>query len=489
MTFWVVAVPFIGAFLAYIVSWDNLRRAILVVTAAIHSALTIMLWTYGATPKPEDMLGLDAMGMFFLTLTSALFFLASFYAVGYLIKENKNVRKDMQEEVFFRNTSEKVFTMCLMLFLGAMTLVTASQHLGMLWIGTEATTLFSAPLIYFHRHHRSLEAMWKYLLICSVGIALALLGTFALAAAAQHGADVRTLNLPELLANAKAFNHDWLKMAFIFLFVGYGTKTGLAPFHMWLPDAHGESPSVVSALLSGVLLNCAFLGILRAYQVLMAAGMGEFGQGILITFGLLSMAFAAIFIINQDDFKRMLAYSSVEHMGILSLAVGIGGAGTFGAALHALNHSFVKGMLFMVGGNLLAVYKSKCTYAIRGAIQTVPVSGVLWLAGFLAITGSPPFGMFLSEFTILKAALDGGHTVTAVIYLSLLAVIFIGMAQIFLRMSQGTTTAPKKDVHESWLSIAPPIILLLVSLALGIYIPAGLKETLDNVAMALGGGL
>ena len=317
-------------------------------------------------------------------------------------------------------------------------MVTVSRHLGLMWVGVEATTLASAPLIYFHRHHRSLEATWKYLLICSVGIALALLGNFFVAVAARSaGGPTIHLTIDDLVAHAGSLNPLWLKAAFLFFLVGYGTKMGLAPLHTWLPDAHSEAPSVVSALLSGALLNCAFLTILRTHSLLSAAGLAAFSSDLLVLFGLISMAVAAVFILGQADFKRMLAYSSVEHMGILALGIGIGGVATFGAMLHAVNHSLTKAMLFLAAGNILALYRTKSTTRVRGVLRTLPITGVLWLAGFLAIVGSPPFGPFLSELTILKGVLDAGRPVVAVAYLLALAIVFVGMATIFLRMAYG----------------------------------------------------
>ena len=297
-------------------------------------------------------------------------------------------------------------------------------------------------MIYFHRHHRSLEATWKYLLICSVGIALALLGNFFVAVAARSaGGPMIHLTIDDLVAHAGSLNPLWLKAAFLFFLVGYGTKMGLAPLHTWLPDAHSEAPSVVSALLSGALLNCAFLTILRTHSLLSAADLAAFSSDLLVLFGLISMVVAAVFILGQADFKRMLAYSSVEHMGILALGIGIGGAATFGAMLHAVNHSLTKAMLFLAAGNILALYRTKSTTRVRGVLRTLPATGVLWLAGFLAIVGSPPFGPFLSELTILKGVLDAGRPLVAAAYLSALAVVFVGMATIFLRMAYGLPPA------------------------------------------------
>jgi hydrogenase-4 component F len=406
------------------------RRALLVGTALAHAGLTAGAWAGRSRPAWGGWLALDPAGLLFLSIVSALFLAAAVYGVGYLARERHARHVDPEEHLFFSDEPEAIFTGCLLLFLASMMLVTVSQHFGLLWVSIEATTLASAPLIYFHRHHRSLEATWKYLLICSVGIALALLGNFLLAIAASDGGATSTsMILTDLIRSADRLHFPWLEAAFLFFLVGYGTKMGLAPLHTWLPDAHSESPSLVSALLSGALLNCAFLGILRAHQVCVAAGVAPFSRGLLLVFGLLSMAVAAVFILGQADFKRMLAYSSVEHMGILALGVGLGGVGAFGTALHAVNHPLTKACLFLVAGNILAAYETKSVAGVRGLGRTLPLSGVLWVAGFLAITGSPPFGSFLSELTILKAALDQGRGAVAGGYLTLLAVIFIGMAR------------------------------------------------------------
>jgi hydrogenase-4 component F len=489
--------PFVAGGLVFMVRAHPLRRALLVLTALLHLGLTINAWATRPAPTPGGWLALDALGLLFLTITSVLFFTTSLYALGYLAREARTasrVHADFEEAGLFTNAPEAVMTGCLLLFLGTMTLVCLSQHLGLLWVAVEATTLASAPLIYFHRHHRSLEAAWKYLLICSIGIALALLGNFLLAVATmQSGGRELPLILPELLARGAALQPTWLKAAFIFLLVGYGTKMGLAPLHTWLPDAHSESPSLVSALLSGALLNCAFLGILRAQQVCAAAGLTSFASGLLVDFGLLSMGWAAVFILRQADYKRMLAYSSVEHMGILALGVGLGGAGAFGALFHAINHSLVKAMLFLVAGNLLAFYQTKTAARVQGVARRLPISGALWLAGFFAITGTPPFATFLSEFTILKSAIDGRHWGQGVAYMILLAAIFIAMATIFLRMVQGaapaSTDGPAREfpARESWLAVAPPAALGAMALTLGIYMPPVLERLLHEAARQLGG--
>ncbi len=364
-----------------------------------------------------------------------------------------------------------------------------------------ATTLSSAPLIYFHQHRRSLEATWKYLIICSVGIALALLGNILLSIAfcvPQNGAATIVLtddvdSLGWFMAHAGQASLPWLKAAFIFLLVGYGCKMGLAPLHNWLPDAHSEAPSLVSALLSGALLNCALLGILRGHQILLAAGIGGFSSSLLVFFGLVSLVIAAIFIVGQGHYKRMLAYSSVEHMGILALGIGVGGLAVQGALLHSICHSLAKCLLFLLSGNILARYHTYSSYDVHGMRLAMPVSGALWLAGFLAVAGSPPFGIFVSEMLVLKGIFAHGDLVSAIIYLAALAVIFVGLSVAVLRMVQGSRPGDmpaslRKRREPAW-SVVPPAILALIVLGLGIWIPDWLWQYLDKAAALVGGQL
>ena len=485
-----ILIPTVAGLLAFSLRHTAARRGLLLLTALTHTSLTALTWWQQPAPWFSNWLMLDAPGRLFLSITTLLFLAAAIYTIGYLKNEARAVTLEDEEGFFFTNAPEAVFIGCLLIFLAAMTLVTVSQHFSLLWIAVETTTLASAPLIYFHRHHRSLEATWKYLLICSVGIALALLGNFFLAVAATpaDGAGL-PLVVSELARPGTHLRTTWLEAAFILLLVGYGTKMGLAPLHTWLPDAHSESPSVISALLSGALLNCAFLGILRAFQVCAAAGLARFAQDLLLVLGLLSMVVAAAFIFGQTDYKRLLAYSSVEHMGILALGVGLGGAGAFGAMLHGINHSITKAMLFLVAGNVLAVYKTKAIADVRGVLHQMPASGVLWVAGFFAITGTPPFGPFLSELTILKAAFDQERAWIGVIYLALLGIIFIGMASATLGMAQGrpqpNLVATPKALNFFFL--APPLVLGCLVLMLGFYIPAPLRLLLQEAARTFGG--
>ncbi len=483
-------IPMLAGAAAFLLPSAPLRRTLLVGTSLVHATLTAAAWFHRTPVTAGTWLALDAAGLLSLTVTSGLFLASSVYAVGYLRCRAGEEITDEEEGFLFTNAPEAVFISCLLLFLSAMTLVTVSQHFGILWIAIEATTLASAPLIYFHRHHRSLEATWKYLLVCSVGIALALLGNFFLGMAASlPGRPSPPLILSDLLQQAAVLRVPWLKAAFVLLIVGYGTKMGLAPLHTWLPDAHSESPSVISALLSGALLNCAFLGIVRNQQLCVAAGLGSFGRDILLALGIVSIAVAAIFIVGQRDYKRLLAYSSVEHMGIIAVGVGLSGGGSFGAMLHSVNHSLAKGMLFLVAGNILGQYGTKSIRQVRGILKRAPVTGALWMFGFLAIAGIPPFGPFLSEFTILKAAFDQGRPWVAVICLSLFSLIFIGMATAFLGMAQGQPAKTKIALSEvdRWWEIIPPAALGFCVLWLGCHIPSMASRLIMEAALTLGG--
>jgi len=489
--------PALAGLLCFVLRPNAPRRAVLVLAAAGHTAAVAWAWADPPGRQAASIGGwmaIDEAAVVFLSITSLLFLAAAVYAVGYLARERRAPQHDPVDGLPFENYSEAVFTGCLLSFLTTMSLVAVSRHLGLMWVAVEATTLASAPLIYFHRHHRSLEATWKYLVICSVGIALALLGNFFLVVATRaQGGESIPLLLADLTAGAARLDPAWLRAAFLLLLVGYGTKMGLAPLHTWLPDAHSEAPSLVSALLSGSLLNCAFLAILRVHGVMVSAGaeQAEFSRDLLVLFGLLSMGLAAVFILNQSDFKRMLAYSSVEHMGVLALGVGVGGLAGYGSMLHAVNHSLTKVMLSLVAGNILAACRTNSTLAARGLFGRLPVSALLWLAGFLAIAGSPPFGPFLSELTILKGMIDEGRILVAAGYLAALAVVFVGMATVVLQMlyapSDGAPQPnPGPATREPFWSVASPVVLAVLVLLLGVWVPPPVAEMLQRAAVVVG---
>jgi hydrogenase-4 component F len=366
--------------------------------------------------------------------------------------------------------------------------VVLSHHLGLMWVAMEATTLATAPLLYFNRSGRSLDATWKYLVVGSVGIALALLGSFFLAyAALAGGLQAPTLLFDDLVAEAPRLSPPWLRAAFVLLLVGYGTKMGLAPMHTWKPDAYGEAPGLVGALLAGGVTSCAFLAILRFFQIAQAAGDGVHARQLLVALGLFSMAVAAVFLVRQRDFKRLLAYSSIEHMGILVLGVGLGGLASYGALLHLLGNGLTKGVLFLSAGNIHRAYYSKQTDQVRGALRRVPLSGTLFLMGFLAITGAPPFLPFLSEFTIASGALGSRQYLAGGVYLFLLAVVFVGMGAAVLPVVQGQPSAQARATRfrDGLATGAPVLALMGLVVLLGVYLPPPLEALLREAAQSL----
>jgi hydrogenase-4 component F len=472
-----ILLPGLAGLSAFLLTSLRSALSVLLAVAVVHTSVTALLW---ALPRPSlgDSLVLDSTGLLFLSVTSVLFLLAALYAVPYL----SHGTHDQQ-------ASPRRFVPALLCFLGAMSLVTVSHHLGVLWAAIEATTLASAPLIYFYRRKAALEAAWKYLLICSVGIALALLGTFFLGIAAQaiRGEGPR-LVLRDLVGSASHLSRPWLKAAFVLALVGYGTKMGLVPLHTWLPDAHSQAPSPVSALLSGSLLNCALLGILRFYQVCLGSGDALFARTLLVTMGFLSVALGVGFMLRQPDYKRLLAYSSVENMGVITIAMGLGGAATYGGLLHVVNDSLCKAGLFLLAGNVLRGYGTTEASRVRGVYQHLPVSGALLVVAFLAIGGSPPFGPFMSELIIFRSAALEHQVGLSVLFIGLLAVAFLAMAGVLLPMVQ---SAPGPDraapEREPLLSLVSPAVLCGAVLILGLYTPPALGRLLHGAAGALGG--
>ncbi len=474
-----ILVPFISGALVFWLKHSRLRRGVLIATAIIHLCLSVLTWVRYDGAAADGWIAIDSISVLFLITTSLLFTAAAIYAVGYLRRESGRTDGGPRG-------SEAVFTGCMLVFLGSMTLVTVSRHLGVLWVGIEATTLSSAPLIYFHRDQKSLQATWKYLLICSVGIALALLGNFFLAVATSAGSGEQLhLTVDELMRHAGLLDATWLKAAFLLLLVGYGTKMGLAPMHTWLPDAHSEAPAVVSALLSGALLNCAFVGILRVLMVLSAAGLGDFARAQLQLFGLFSMAVAALLLVAQTDFKRMLAYSSIEHMGVMALGIGLGASAGVGGLLHACNHSFAKAALFLTAGNILAIYHTKKSDSITGMARTSPLTALLWLAGGLAIVGSPPFGLFASELMILKGIVSAGRWWIVVGFLASLAVATAAISYRVFPMVFGTPSDPREhEAGHRWFSL-PALLLTGFVLILGVWMPSWMATLLRAASLTV----
>ena len=466
-----ILVPALSALAAWLWRTSRVRNVLLLVTGAAHTGGVAWLWSDRDLTAFGGWLAVDALGLLVLSIVSILFLAICTYAVGFLGLD--------------RPRGGRTFITCLLAFLAAASLVSLSHHLALVWIGMEATTLSLAPLV-FHRHdRRSLEAVWKYLVLSSVGIGLALLGTFFLASAQVAG---RPLVLEDLVLHADSLQPGLLRGAFVFLLVGYGTKMGLAPLHAWKPDTYGEAPSLVAGLMAGALTSCAFLGLARVVEIMAAAGQSSFMGPPLLALGLTSLVVSAAFIIGQTDLKRLLAYSSVEHMGLLALALAIGGTGSYGAMLHLVSNGLSKGLTFLAVGNVVLFYRTSEAAAVRGVLQRAPWTGVLLIVGLFAVTGSPPFGLFLSELTILAAAIRGGFVWLAVVVMFLLAVIFVGMAKMILDVAYGTPTGTAEPARETPSLVVGPLLLAMLVLMLGLYLPAPLRVLLGQAARALGGG-
>jgi hydrogenase-4 component F len=447
-------------------------RGILVVTALLHLQLTIMAWMGKVTPGLPDYFAASPEGLLVLLVTSFVFLLVSIYAVSYM-KETEM-------------TSEPIYIGSTLFFLASMSMVALADHLIVLWIAIEATTLMSAPLIFLNRSKSALEATWKYVLICSVGIALALLGCFFIVMAMDSGNVEVPITFSSLRLVANQLDPMWLKAGFIFLVIGYGTKMGLAPMHTWLPDAHGEAPSPASALLSGALLNCAFLGVYRSHQLMYQAGLGDFSSNILIGFGLASMLVAAIFIFNQTGYKRMLAYSSIENMGIIAFGIGIGGLATYGAMLHLIHHSLIKSSLFLSSGNILLGYGSKLISKTGNMAKLFPKTFIAFFAGFAGISGFPPFGLFISELLIILGAFQQGRIISITIFILALVLVFAGASRLVIKMSFGRWDE-EILIDENMARVLPSYALLLTSIILCIWLPDSLYQTILSAIATIGG--
>jgi len=471
-----VEFAFIAPLLAGIVAFflpPKAGRPLLVLTGAAHLAVAIMLWGLRPAAFFPAYFAVTPEGLLSLLVISLLFFLIAIYTTAYL--KAAEIR------------SEHIFTGSMLLFLSTMTMVTLSDHIMVMWIAIEATTLASAPLIYTHRSAASLEATWKYVLICSVGIALALLGSVFVTLSMDVGGVDVPVAFSSLTDVARQLDPLWLKTGFVFILVGYGTKMGLAPMHTWLPDAHSEAPSPASALLSGVLLNCAYLGIFKTNKIMQAAGLGDFSGMILMTFGLVSILAAATFILKQTEYKRLLAYSSIENMGIIAFGTGIGGIGAYGAVLCLIHHSLIKSSLFLCSGNILLGYGNRLIAATGQMARRMPKTFVAFFSGFAGISGFPPFGIFIGEFFIIMAAFQTGQYVAVGLFIFSLCVIFAGFARHVMKISfdDVDTTIP---IEEKSIMVWPQYALLTTSLVLCFWIPETLYQTIVQALAAMGGG-
>src|SRR5205809_1558628 len=373
------------------------------------------------------------------------------------------------------------------LFVGTMLLAVTTDNLGLMWVAIEGTTLATVFLVNLHNNKTGLEAAYKYLIISSVGIALAFLGTVLMYYAAAGQAAEIGLSWTALIGIAARLNPTVVKLAFAFVLIGYGTKAGLAPMHTWLPDAHSEAPAPISALMSGVLLNVGLYALMRFKAVADIAAGSEFTSAWLVRFGLLSLGIAAAFLISQRNYKRMLAYSSVEHTGIIALGLGFGGYwGMLGALLHMVNHALGKSMLFLLSGSILLKYRTTEIRGVRGLMKAAPWTGFAFLCGILALIGLPPFGPFVSEFIIFRAGFEA-HSVSYVVTgIALLALVFAGMLGSVNRMLYGQASEQVKPGDPFRWPMMPMALNLILLLGFGLLLPDGVQEFFGHVLKVVG---
>jgi hydrogenase-4 component F len=371
------------------------------------------------------------------------------------------------------------------LFVFTMLLAVTTDDVGLMWVAVEATTLASVFLVNHEPSRASLEAAYKYLLICSVGVAVAFAGTVLV-----YFADVHLLGLPEhalrwttLVRVAPALPVRVLELAFVFLLVGYGTKAGLVPMHTWLPDAHSEAPAPVSALMSGVLLSVGLYAVLRFKVVVDVAAGPAFTRRLLLLLGLGSLAVAAAFLWAPGNYKRMLAYSSIEHVGVACLGLGFGGPwGLGGALLHVANHALAKSTLFLLSGRIRAAYGTAAIAGVSGLSAAMPVTGRCFLLAMLALLGLPPFGLFVSEVLIFGAGFQAGHPVVAAAGLGLLVVAFAGLLRATHRMLYGGRAPAGVIEPAGWRAAWPMAAALGLLVLTGVAWPPGLAAALAHVA-------
>ncbi len=449
-----------------------ITRTSLILLPMVYIAVTISAWSGLNWIILPGWLNIffkfDPIGILFLAVMSAVFLASSVYSIFYFDEHNCSVQH------------EAVYTATMFLFVAAMTGVLLSTHLALMWVFVEATTLTSALLIYFEKKKSSLEAAWKYIYICSIGITLAFVGIIILSIGSRS---FNSLFFSDLYSHASEINPFWLQISFAFILVGFGTKVGVAPIHAWLPDAHSEAPSPVSAMLSGTLLNTAFLGLIRVQEIMIDAHRDSFSNFLLLVTGFLSLLISAVFMLQIKNYKRMLAYSSIENMGILFIGIALGKPGIFAAMILLVAHSFSKTSLFLTSGNILHHFKTKKIESVHSLIKKDSITGWIWIISLLSISGIPPFPAFIAKFLIAKAFFAAGLGWLAVPFFILLAVIIYGMGSAVFKMSFSEN---KSEIIESkrlnFSAYTGQLLMLLLLIAIGTNIPETVLNLLKNAA-------
>jgi len=406
-------------------------------------------------------LALEKLGACFLLLTAVVVACALSHAHAFFSSERQSASSPSDRQVL-------LFYVFALVFLLSMSAVYICDNLGLLWVSIEATTLTSAGLVYFRRDKHAIEATWKYLIICSVGLAFALLGTIFLFSASQHGlADGGSLNISDLIQQAPGLEPTLMKLGFIFCLAGYGTKAGVFPLHSWLPDAHSEAPAPASAMLSGSLLNCALFALWRLLQIASGVPGSHFCQEMTLWAGIVTVVAASLFLVRQHGLKRLWAYSSIENVGLMLVALGLGSAPLF--LLQAVNHSVAKVSLFLLSGNIIQLAGTKQLSELRGLWSAAPGWAALFALSALAVTGVPPFGSFISEWLILVSSFESRHWLAAVLLLLGLSLAFIAVC---LHAGKVLTGSPRSEIEpaRTCSRSVVPAALVLVSVVLGLVI-------------------
>jgi hydrogenase-4 component F len=454
---------------------------------ALGCALALLVLLDGRAPLAgwDGFLYVDPLGGFFLMTVAGVTLLATLGSIGYVAaQEDRGEFSGFQVRLYFTFFG---------LFASLMLAALETGNLGLLFVLIEASTLASAALVGIEGRARSLEAAWKYIIISSLGVTIALAGTLFLfySGSALHLGSNLGLTWPYLLMHARSLAPQSLRLAFLLAVVGYGTKVGLAPMHTWLPDAHAEAPSPASAMLSAALLNTGMYAIIRFLAIAHARLGPTYPRAVLLSFGFASIVIGALFMVRRGNFKRLFAYSSVEHMGIIAVALGFGGIlGLYGALLQTLNHALAKAVLFLSSGDVSLRYQTREADEVTGLLAAVPVTGGALLLATFAVLGSPPFGLFLSELTIVRAGFAHGSPVFPLLLLALLGLAFVAFARTTTAMVTGSPPAqlasPYRGRAVAAVTAAPLILGLAALLVLGLWIPAGLDAVLRHSIGVIG---
>ncbi|ACG57989.1 NADH dehydrogenase (quinone) [Hydrogenobaculum sp. Y04AAS1] len=419
---------------------------------------------------------LDSLNIVLIGIVSVVGFLTYLYSIGYLEKEKSLKESKIKEFYLWINT-----------FMFSMLLLVSTSNLGIMWVSIEATTLSTTFLISFYKNKTAVEASWKYIMLCSLGIALALFGIILIYFGVINiiGGGLYSLDWQNIMPIADKIDKNLLKIAFVFVLVGFGTKMGLAPLHFWLPDAHSEAPTPISALMSSVLLSCSFYTIIRIFSIESKAGIGAFTYDTMLYIGLFSIVLASIFIPRSRDYKRLLAYSTMEHMGILAFSLGLGSfEGIFASLLGLIAHALTKALMFMSSGSILVNLHTKSIKDIKGLFKILPITATFLAVGVFAITGAPPFLLFISEFLTLISAFKEGFIWQGIVVLLALSLIFFGFIESFFGMLTREPTFEQKKEHMFML--IPMGILVILIVGLGLFIPNDIKSLLENAVYTIG---